>query len=121
MLAGFYYLADVRGLRGWCFPFVVYGMNAITAYFFSIMVRVHTVQEWFTTSASGEKITLWRALLDFWTNGVARLWTGVMGADPVTARVAGEHFGSWLFTFSYIAFWFFILWWMYRKKWFLRV
>lgn len=32
LLAGFYYLVDVRKWRGWCQPFVWIGMNAITLY-----------------------------------------------------------------------------------------
>ncbi len=32
LLAGFYYIVDVRKWRGWCQPFVWIGMNAITLY-----------------------------------------------------------------------------------------
>jgi len=103
VLGIFYDLIDITGYKKWAFPFIIYGMNAITAYFFSIMVRVHTVQEWFTHSATGEKITLWQAILDFWTN------------------LAGMTIGSWLFTFSYIFFWWLVLLWMFKKKLFLRV
>lgn len=103
VLAVLYYIIDMKNLRKWAFPAVVYGMNAITAYFVSIMVRVHTVQEWTTVNASGEKVTLWKALLDFWT------------------ALAGEFTGSWLFTGSYLFFWFLVLLWMYHRKWFLRV
>jgi predicted acyltransferase len=103
VLALFFYSIDMKGYQKWAFPFVVYGMNAITAYFFSIIVRVHTVQEWFTRTAAGEKITLWQALLNFWTH------------------LAGMMVGSWLFTFSYICFWFLVLLWMYKKRMFLRV
>lgn len=103
VLCLFYFILDIRGYRRWAFPFIVYGMNAITAYFVSIMVRVHTVQEWYTVTADGEKITLWQAMLNFWTD------------------TAGIYFGSYLFTGSYIFFWFLVLWWMYRKNLFLRV
>ncbi len=103
VLGAFFSIIDIKGYRKWAFPFVVYGMNAITAYFFSIMVRVHTVQEWYTQTAGGEKITLWKAMLNFWTD------------------LAGMNVGSWLFTMSYICFWWLILFWMYRKRLFLRV
>ncbi len=103
MLGLFYWLTDIKKWQKWAFPFVVYGMNAITAYFVSIIVRIHTAQEWMTTNAQGDKITLWQAMLDFWTG------------------LAGINLGSWLFTVSYITFWWFILYWMYRKKIFLRV
>ena len=40
-LAMCYYLVDVRKYRGWAMPFVVFGTNAITAFFFSgIMARL---------------------------------------------------------------------------------
>lgn len=103
VLGIFYVVIDLWDYRKWAFPFIIYGMNAITAYFFSIMVRVHTVQEWSTKNPQGEKITLWQAILDFWTS------------------LAGMTIGSWLFTASYIFFWWLVLLWMYKKKLFLRV
>jgi len=103
VLGIFLFIIDFIGIQKWAFPFVIYGMNAITAYFFSIMVRVHTVQEWTTKTATGEPISLWKAMLNFWTN------------------IAGINFGSYLFTFSYIFFWWLVLLWMYKKKLFLRV
>jgi predicted acyltransferase len=103
VLSAFFYLIDMKGFHMWAFPFVAFGMNAITAYFFTIIVRVHTLQEWFTKTAAGEKITLWKAFLNFWTN------------------LAGIMAGSWLFTGSYVFFWFLVMWWMYRKRLFLRI
>jgi predicted acyltransferase len=35
MLAVCYYLVDIKGYRKWATPFVIYGMNAITAFFLS--------------------------------------------------------------------------------------
>jgi predicted acyltransferase len=32
LFALFYWIIDVRGLRGWVFPFVVIGMNALAVY-----------------------------------------------------------------------------------------
>jgi len=103
LLAGFYWAMEMAGGRGWAFPFVVYGMNAITAYFFSIIVREHTVKEWIITSATGEKITVWQWLLHFWMGNF------------------GTHAGAWMFTLSYLVFWWLVLLWLYRKGWFLRV
>lgn len=102
LLAAFYFVIDMQGFRKWAFPFVVWGMNAIAAYFISIIVRVHTVQEWYT-EVDGERVTLWRAKLHYWT------------------ELAGEYWGSWLFTSSYIFFWFLVLLWMYRRRIFWRV
>jgi predicted acyltransferase len=102
VLGIFYFVMDMRGWTAWAFPFVVYGMNAITAYFISIMVRIHTVQEWSMTYA-GEKVTLWKAWQLFWFD------------------TAGVYYGGWLFTISYVFFWFLVLLWMYRKRIFWRV
>lgn len=33
----------------------------------------------------------------------------------------GADFGSFLFALSHVVFWFVVLWWMYRKKWFVKV
>lgn len=102
LLAVFYFLMDIKGWKAWAFPCMVYGMNAIAAYFISIIVRLNTVQAWYTTY-EGEQITLWRRMLIFWSD------------------LAGETLGSWLFTTAYVTFWFFVMWWMYRKKIFWRV
>jgi predicted acyltransferase len=39
MVALFYWIIDVKGLRRWCFPFVVIGMNAITIYLLADIVN----------------------------------------------------------------------------------
>lgn len=103
LLGAFFWAMDIKGWQRWAFLFVVYGMNAIFAYFVSIIVRLNTVQAWYTTLETGEEVTLWRAMLLFWTD------------------LAGRNLGSWLFTGSYILFWFFVLLWMYRRKLFWRV
>lgn len=56
LLAGFYYLVDIRKARGWCEPFVWVGMNPITLYVISGIVGYRKlaprlaggdVQQWF--------------------------------------------------------------------------
>jgi predicted acyltransferase len=39
MLIGFYVVVEVRGMRGWTFPFIVLGMNSIFIYSFSQVLR----------------------------------------------------------------------------------
>jgi predicted acyltransferase len=39
MLAGFYWLVDIRGWKRWTFPFVVVGMNSIAMYLMFMLVR----------------------------------------------------------------------------------
>jgi predicted acyltransferase len=58
LLAGFYYLVDVRKFRGWCTPFIWVGMNPITLYVISGIVGYRKmalrlagsdVQQWLDT------------------------------------------------------------------------
>jgi len=102
LLGVFYFLMDMKGWTKWAFLFVVYGMNAIFAYFVSIMTRLAILQTW-TTTWEGEEVTLWRWGLEAWT------------------ALVGRTMGSWMFTTSYIVLWFLILLWMYRKRYFWRV
>lgn len=99
-LMGFYYLIDILGIRRWASFFVVFGMNAITAYFLSIIIRIHTFQEW------------------KWEKGGKTLWVLINDWFQTTA---GNGVGAWLFTISYILLWWVILFWMYKKKIFWRV
>jgi predicted acyltransferase len=77
--------------------FVVYGVNPMAAYFLSIMVRVHTVQEWMVTTAGGEKVSVWNAMIAWFAGAFT----------PVA--------GAWVFIVAYIAFWWGVLWWMRRR------
>ncbi len=45
LLAGFYYVVDVRQWRAWCQPFVWIGMNAITLYVAANIVRPRTLAQ----------------------------------------------------------------------------
>jgi predicted acyltransferase len=55
MLAGFYWVIDVRGYRRWTFPLVVVGMNSIAMYCMSMLLkpwvghslRTHLGRSWF--------------------------------------------------------------------------
>lgn len=48
LLALLYWIVDMRGWRKWTFPFVVVGMNPITAYFMSMTMRGWTRDQWMT-------------------------------------------------------------------------
>ena len=47
LLAGFYYIVDIRGWKKWCQPFVWVGMNAITLYVASSFVNFRSVGQRF--------------------------------------------------------------------------
>ena len=103
VLAAYYFLIEMQGYRKWAFPFIVFGMNAITAYFFSIIVRVHTIQEWETTLADGTTISLRQALFNWLIDSF------------------GAMAGSWIYTIGYLSFWWGVMFWMYQKKIFWKI
>ena len=55
LLASFYYVVDVRGWRRWCVPFVWIGMNPITLYIASNVLRFRTLAQRF----AGGDIKAW--------------------------------------------------------------
>lgn len=103
VLAVFYLLVDVNGWRAWAFPLVVFGANAIMAYVVPILVKVHILQEWTWTMPDGSRFDLGTAFMN------------------VCFVHAGRHWGGWVYTGSYILFWWLILFQMYGKQVFLRV
>jgi predicted acyltransferase len=47
LLSLFYWIIDVKGLKGWSFPFMVIGMNAITIYLVQALFRFNTITDIF--------------------------------------------------------------------------
>jgi predicted acyltransferase len=90
-LAAFSWIEDVKGFRKWAFPLVVVGMNSIAAYLIAHM--------WQSFIISSFKIHLGAHAFAFFGSGVEPLMRGL--------AVLG-------------VFWVF-LYWMYRKKLFLRI
>ncbi|MBX7245221.1 MAG: heparan-alpha-glucosaminide N-acetyltransferase domain-containing protein [Candidatus Sumerlaeaceae bacterium] len=121
MLALFYAVIDVAGWRKWAYVFVAFGLNPITAYFVSIMVRIHTVQEWAKLgadgkpllNADGKPVTLWTSAI----NWFVEQFTALAGGNAQLGKV----WGGWAFTLSYIAFWGLVMVWMHRRKIYWRV
>jgi predicted acyltransferase len=91
LLAGFYFLIDVRRWRGWAFPLVVIGMNSIAAY-----LLAHILVEPIVGLA---RTIFGPSLFEFFGKPYASLVSGTL----VLMVLYG------------------ILWGMYRRKWFLRV
>lgn len=92
-----YWVADVKGKRSWTQPFVVYGVNAITVFFFSGILAK--------------------------TLGLIRV--GPEGATiTLQSWIFQNLFNSWLptidaslaYAITWIVMWYFILLWMYRKN-----
>ena len=91
ILAGFYGLIEWKGWRRWAFPLVVVGMNSIAVY----------VMSW--------------TMSDFFGNALDRHF------GKAIAAMAGPTFQPVLHGFAVMLIFWFILFWMYRRKIFLRI
>jgi predicted acyltransferase len=97
LVALFYLLIDVLGLRRWAFPFVVVGMNAIAIY------------------------VAWK-FIPFPT--IAQNLVGVAATSRKPGVGLAGHAGAagpFLVAFSAVAIWWLILYHLYRRKIFLRI
>jgi predicted acyltransferase len=97
LLALFYLLIDIWGLRRWAFPFVVVGMNAITIY------------------------VAWK-FIPF--PQIAKNLVGVADTDRKDGIGLAGHLGSagsLVVWFTAVAIWWLALYYMYRRKIFLRI
>lgn len=102
VLAVFYWIIDVRGISKPAFPFLVFGTNAIIAYMAPILVKALILREW-TVVVSGSRLPLIDAALRYCTDSF------------------GKVAGGWVYTASYIAVWWLVMLYLYKKKIFLKV
>ena len=91
MLAGFYALIEWKGWRRWAFPLVVVGMNSIAVY----------VMSW--------------TMADFFGDAIDRHFGRAISA------VAGQTFQPVLHGFTIVLIFWLVLFWMYRRKLFLKI
>jgi predicted acyltransferase len=98
LLAGLYWVIDVKQLRRWTYPLVVFGTNAIALYFFSILFKVLFLN---TPRVRGQP--------------VIEIVLGSLKGS------LGPWVGGWTFTFLVVTFWWLVLDQMYRRKVFWRV
>ncbi|HVF30703.1 MAG TPA: DUF5009 domain-containing protein [Pyrinomonadaceae bacterium] len=103
-LAACYWLIDIKGYKKWAWPFVVFGVNALTLFVFSGimarllgMIRVAGPEE-------GKDITLQQWIF----NNLYLSW-----ASPINSSLA--------YAVSFILFWLFLMWLLYRKRIFVKV
>lgn len=102
LLAGCYELIEVRAIRSWSFPFKVMGMNAIFIFVLSgFVVRIL----YRTKIGSGEDAP------------TTYSWI----YKTFFASWAGDINGSLLFALVSVVFWWSILYFMYRQRWFIKV
>lgn len=97
-----YWLIDLKGIRRWAWPFEVFGANAIALFvfsgFFARMMNGYRV-------ADGEKTIS----LHGWV--MKNVFLSI--AQPIDA--------SWMYAVSFILFWLFLMWLLYRKSIYIKV
>ena len=102
LLAVFYWLIDVRGLRRWAQPFVLFGMNAIALFMLSgLLGRLLIFIQW--AGPAGTKVSLKGWIYDT---------CFVPLASPVNA--------SLLFAIAFVLVFLGVAWVMARRGWFLK-
>ena len=102
VLAGLIWLVDVKGLKTWTKPFVIFGANAIFLY---------------AASGIGAKILL---QISFELDGKMISGYGYL-YQTVFQPFAGDLNGSFLFALFHVFMFWLILAWMYRKKIFIKI
>jgi predicted acyltransferase len=103
LLAACYWIIDVKGWRGWTRPFVILGVNAITLFVVSGLL-VKTLALFRVAGPDGREISISRWA---YLNWFAPFF------DPKNASLA--------YAFANLLVLFVLLWWMYRRRIFLRV
>jgi predicted acyltransferase len=102
-LAMFYWLIDVKGYKAWSTPFVIYGMNAITVFVLSgLIAKSMGLVRW--VAEDGQKMSLWSYIY-----------------QTVYVPLASPMNSSLLFAISFISMMFLVVWFMWKKRWFLKV
>ncbi|MGH9427486.1 MAG: acyltransferase family protein [Terriglobia bacterium] len=102
-LATFYWIIDVKGYTKWATPFIIYGMNAIAVFVLSGVVgRLLTLIK--LMNADGSTIALKPFIVNHFFS-------------PLTSPVNA----SLLFAISWVLAMFFVVWALWKKKWFLKV
>jgi predicted acyltransferase len=98
-----YWLVDVKAIRWWTKPLVVFGMNAIAVFVLSgLLAKPMTI--WKVTSASGEEVFVKNYLYDSFFAPLA---------SPINA--------SLLWALVYVLVWLGIMWLFYWRKIFLKI
>ena len=102
-----YWLIDIKGYKGWTKPFLVYGVNPITAYFGASIMAYTTVWiRW--EDAAGKTVMLKYFLYDH----IFKSWVPSIFGNTISSACWGM---------SYVILWCALMWIMYKKKIFIKV
>jgi predicted acyltransferase len=98
-----YYLIDLKGYKRWARPFVIFGVNALALFVFSgIMARLMGMIR--LAGPEGKEVSLQQWIF---TNIYLSIWS------PINASLA--------YAISFILFWLFLMWLLYRRRIFIKV
>ena len=102
-LAFCYYVIDIKGYKRWAKPFVIFGVNALALFVFSgIMARLMGMIRF--TAQDGKEISLQQWIFN-------NIYLSVL--SPINASLA--------YAISFILFWLFLMWLLYRRRIFIKV
>ncbi len=103
VLAACYWLIDIKGYKRWAWPFVVFGVNALPLFVFSgIMARMLSAYR--VSGPDGKPVALQKWIFD-------NIYMSL--AQPVDA--------SLMYAITFILFWLFLMWLLYRKRIYVKV
>ena len=98
-----YWLIDIKGYGRWAWPFKVFGANALALFVFTgLFARM--ISAYRVTGADGQLISIGRWVM-------LNIFLPI--AQPIDA--------SWMFAVSFILFWLFLMWLLYRKQIYIKV
>lgn len=102
-LAVCYYVIDIKGYKRWAKPFVIFGVNALALFVFSgIMARLLGIIR--VTGSEGKEISLQQWIYQ----NIFLTW-----AEPINASLA--------YAVSFILFWLFLMWLLWRRRLFIKL
>jgi len=98
-----YWLIDIKGYQKWTKPFVIFGMNALTLFIFSgLFARFMSIVK--VGELDGKPISIQQWIFN-------NIYLAI--ASPINA--------SLFFAISFILFWLFLMWLLYRKRIYIKV
>lgn len=102
-----YWIADLKGYKKWTKPFIVYGVNPITAYFGASLMAYTTVWiRW--ENIEGKKIMLKYFLYDH----IYKSWVPYIFGNQISSACWGM---------TYVILWCVLMWILYNRKIFIKV
>jgi len=98
-----YWLTDIKGYKRWAWPFVVFGVNALALFVFSgIFARMMSGYK--VINLQGQTVSIQKWVVDY-------IFLSLF--QPINASLA--------YAISFILFWLFLMWLLYRKRLFVKV